>query len=878
VQWTAGIRLAIYEHNTLQEAYTGALIAGKGKTVNNINVIMERARLPTEGWVRVRFGAGVPWRRCYCVITPPNEKEYAKQQKEIKKKSPYDRSAVPALKGDVKFFDTKVEGKKQKKVQPIASIIDAYSAYAIYPQAKALIDASTLLKVEGNVTIHSDPPSSSEGFVFIMPEVAPMVNGFEMLLRYLFPIWDTFALYGRPGKLVASILDSRSLMFAMPKHKRYGYLDLLDVTNLIGEDGSPGWNEQEWRKRLKQSTGTRMNAIEDGTRSPGPHSRSTSRASNQFSGDGSPPSRPKVGFTDDSSPRSSRSHSLTQNQDGQRKGPMGGSQFGHGRNSSDPNFPGPGDNPHGDASRGPAGLSPDDSRNNTSLAGMRNMNTPEPVNRPPAFNQANKSDRPISRAYHSSDMRRATSRLSSTTLAQLAKAGGLDKEPDAQGQPGPSQMEDRSNFGPPVHPHANPMGDPANDRPQGHRPPGPNAPPNMPPSLSIPTHDARSESSGPRSPYGPPSPYGPGPNSRPGTADSRRGPYPPGQPGPPGTPGGSRGPGGPPGPGGALGPPGPNYRPDGRPITPGGRGRPPPGAMPPPGSGPGRGPPMGYGRGGPPPGSRGPPGPPGPPGQYRPGPPGSLGPPGPGQMRNFPERSASHDKHVSMTPDAIIEHYSGDHYNRGPPPPMPTGRGYGGPGPEYDDAPDRPRAGTLKTVGGGDVPAPLRTGSYDLPDVNFGPTTNYGAGMQNRPPPSPGYGQRPFTPTGPRPGTAGGQSPGPSQMRRPDDMGARQRPWQPPQGDQPPPAPYQQSMGERSMSPRPMPPMGQPGPGYGPPRGDSASPASFNQPSASFSRPLPPGSPRSAAGGYAPPQRQYSGSGENGQGHNAQAPYQGQAF
>ena len=29
-QWTAGIRLAMYEHTTLQEAYTGALIAGKG--------------------------------------------------------------------------------------------------------------------------------------------------------------------------------------------------------------------------------------------------------------------------------------------------------------------------------------------------------------------------------------------------------------------------------------------------------------------------------------------------------------------------------------------------------------------------------------------------------------------------------------------------------------------------------------------------------------------------------------------------------------------------------------------------------------------------------------------------------------------------------
>ncbi|EON97293.1 putative ph domain-containing protein [Phaeoacremonium minimum UCRPA7] len=186
IQWTAGIRLAMFEHSTLQEAYTGALIAGKGKTLNNINVIMERARFKTEEWVRVRFGAGVPWRRCWCVITPPDEKEYQKLQKEMRKKSPYDRSHPPLLKGDIKFYDTKKDGKKQKKAKPIASITDAYSSYAIYPQAKSLIDASTLIKVEGNITIHSEPPSSTEGFVFIMPEVHPAretgENGSKSLL------------------------------------------------------------------------------------------------------------------------------------------------------------------------------------------------------------------------------------------------------------------------------------------------------------------------------------------------------------------------------------------------------------------------------------------------------------------------------------------------------------------------------------------------------------------------------------------------------------------------------------------------------------------------------------------------------------------------
>ena len=137
IQWTAGIRLAMFEHATLQEAYTGALIAGKGKTLNNIGVILERARFPTADWARVRFGAGTPWRRCWCVITPPDEKEVQKLQKQLlKKKSAYDRASPPVLKGDIKFYDT----KKTKKVRPIATITEAYSAFAIYPQSKPLID------------------------------------------------------------------------------------------------------------------------------------------------------------------------------------------------------------------------------------------------------------------------------------------------------------------------------------------------------------------------------------------------------------------------------------------------------------------------------------------------------------------------------------------------------------------------------------------------------------------------------------------------------------------------------------------------------------------------------------------------------------------
>ena len=274
-QWTAGIRLAMFEHSTLQEAYTGSLIAGKGRYLNGIKQIMERSKFAYDDWARVRFGAGTPWRRCWCVISPPDEKEWQKSQKTVKKSSSYNRAQLP--KGDIKFYDTR---KITKKTKPIATISDAYAAYAIYPQSKPLVEQSTLVKLEGLVTIHGGQETTTEGFVFVMPEVHAAVSGFEMMLRWLFPVYDTFGLYGRPNRLIADTLDARGLMFAMPKDRRYGYLDILDVSGLIHEKGSQNWSERQWRKEMRKLTATRMaTEIENGDRGMTSRRNTTSRNS-----------------------------------------------------------------------------------------------------------------------------------------------------------------------------------------------------------------------------------------------------------------------------------------------------------------------------------------------------------------------------------------------------------------------------------------------------------------------------------------------------------------------------------------------------------------------------------------------------------------------
>ncbi|KAM0462291.1 hypothetical protein ACHAPV_003765 [Trichoderma viride] len=668
VRWTSAVRLAMYEHAALQEAYTGALIAGKAKTLNNINVMMERSKVTIGAWVRVRFGAGVPWRRCWCVVTPPDEKEYNKLQKELKKKAPYDRSHARVVRGDIKFYDVKIEGKKQKKTKPVASISEAYSAYAIYPQAKSLIDASTLVKIEGNISIHSTPPSFSEGFVFIMPETRPAVSGFEMMLRFMFPTWDTFGLYGRPGRIVASVLDARSLMFAMPKHKKYGYLELQDVETLLLDEKSSTWDEREWRKRLKDATGARMNSIEDGSRAYSPSS-SSHRASARLSYSNKPRA---VGFADDdlrissdsASPISMGSSSSPNDQSPlEMAGRVGSS-------SSDE-----------DRAVTPNGyVEPIESSNGA-------IRTPEPVVRPPTIHRL-PSDRPNNAPYHSPDLRRANNRLSQGTLAQMAKAGGIA----LPGVPDIPDDDDEDSYHtappPPVPVHG---GDGAtfyaNENRSAH---SVNRPPSHHSHYSHhsyqdgdrpPTGHSNRSNQRQASPYGPRVPYSHDDyDQRPSTGDAYHGQRP-------------------------LPPPHATSYPNDRYA-----------AYSPNGGSPG----------------------------YRQGHP---------QRKPLPMRPGSYDnKHQSITPNDIIDHYttqSRAQYDGFLPPQPPMHLEFGNELTNELQQPfvDRPRAGVLKTVGGADPDAHHSPG-FDMANVNFGPTVNYGAPpVLRKPAPPTAHVPLPRTPT-----------------------------------------------------------------------------------------------------------------------------------
>lgn len=460
-QWTAGIRLAIFEHSTLQEAYTGSLIAGKGKYLNNIKAIMDRSKFIHDDWARVRFGAGTPWRRCWCVISPPDEKEYQKAQKTLKKGSSYSRPQVP--KGDIKFYDTR---KVTKKTKPIATIKDAFAAYAIYPQSKPLIDQSTLVKLEGIITVHGQQDTTTEGFVFVMPEVHAAVSGFEMMLRWLFPVYDTFALYGRPNRLIADTLDQRGLMFAMPSSRRYGYLDILDVSALIHTSGSQDWSERQWRKELKKLTSTRMmNQMDDSPR----NSRQIGQRRNTTSRSSLPPGRHGVVTFNEqgihSSP-GSRSGSPTQTQtpsafappkrtDSAPPGAMMGSphkrsvsealggyrrypsRLSHeqGREEDDePPVPPRHGGVLGAAQKSESQLDVSSYEQTAKEANSQHLVPPEPVVSPPAM-QHSANSRPPNQPFAAPELRRAHSNVDAATLYQMQAAAHPTEDDDGSDPP-----------------------------------------------------------------------------------------------------------------------------------------------------------------------------------------------------------------------------------------------------------------------------------------------------------------------------------------------------------------------------------------------------------------------------------------------------------
>lgn len=224
-KWHAALRLVVFENISLQEGYTAALLSARGSRLSDIRVVLAETKFQHEDWVSVRFGSGMPWKRCFAVVEPGS------------------KSRKKFVCGKIHFY----ENEKRSKKTAMASIVAVSAAYALYPQTPLLIDGSTIVKLEGSIQFKKEIPKETP--IFIMPEQHSSVPGFDTLIRFIVPVFDAFGLYGRPKMLNADKSDVGSLLFGLPVLPRVHYLEVADVLPLAR--ACSDWTVKDWRENIK---------------------------------------------------------------------------------------------------------------------------------------------------------------------------------------------------------------------------------------------------------------------------------------------------------------------------------------------------------------------------------------------------------------------------------------------------------------------------------------------------------------------------------------------------------------------------------------------------------------------------------------------------
>lgn len=226
--WNAAIQLSLFEGTSLQEAYTGAFLSSRGALLGDIKTLLD-SKFDYEDWVSVRFGTGMPWKRCFAVITQAHSRK---------------KSAL----GQISFFEN---DKKTKKNQAIATVVTSKRLYAVYPSSPQLIDSSTIIKLEGTMKFEKkDIPQETN--VFIMPEKHQAVPGYDTIIRFLIPAMNAFKLYGRPKKLIANKDDPSSLLFGLPTLPHVHYLKAEDLLPLANSPANASWSSHDWTDNIKE--------------------------------------------------------------------------------------------------------------------------------------------------------------------------------------------------------------------------------------------------------------------------------------------------------------------------------------------------------------------------------------------------------------------------------------------------------------------------------------------------------------------------------------------------------------------------------------------------------------------------------------------------
>lgn len=257
------IALSIFEHFAVYKSLTGSLISSIGLRMPDINMILNSQfnfkdwcdiYIPEEGWVR-----------SWCHIN-----------KMSKRSDKYD----PKGKYQIKFYRTNKSNSPNSNTNLICYIPDSnhvqdiffYNGEAneqtpianptnflnniklikligdvLYPEeTPSLRSTSTsssitkqLISPKRDVSTKAVKPSKSSNFkthkdgLLMRPIPHHGLSHFDAMIKFIIPMMDITRKYGRPKQFNASINESNSLMFGLPKLPNTNYLKQSEIDQLI---------------------------------------------------------------------------------------------------------------------------------------------------------------------------------------------------------------------------------------------------------------------------------------------------------------------------------------------------------------------------------------------------------------------------------------------------------------------------------------------------------------------------------------------------------------------------------------------------------------------------------------------------------------------
>ncbi|GAA6059179.1 hypothetical protein JCM10212_005524 [Sporobolomyces blumeae] len=282
--WINAIRLSIWERSRCNEIYTGSLIglrepkpigwpgydAGLA-TPSSPNHRTSSGAPKFEGFLKARLPGDTEWRRVFVTVlrganvparngasSASSFQEEKKTRRSSllmsfgKKKKDDDNITIEDLPGDgqvstIAFFPAgSGDTRPSDKDQPICIAQHVFYASALFPETAALINHSTLFKLEGTFLTPQDGyrtgwgvggRAEKQGFALLMLESGEV----DDMLRWIVGTADAFKLYGRSKNFSFDPRDPSSLYFALPigPHRDRQFLDRELVDGLDINESRP---------------------------------------------------------------------------------------------------------------------------------------------------------------------------------------------------------------------------------------------------------------------------------------------------------------------------------------------------------------------------------------------------------------------------------------------------------------------------------------------------------------------------------------------------------------------------------------------------------------------------------------------------------------